>query len=206
MPSDGSVTNWMKQFRDGDTDAAQFLWERYYERLVRLACRKLKGSPRRMADEEDVAIVAFENFLSGIQDGRFPKLEDRNDLWQILVMLTDRKAKDAMRRDGRRRKHEIGESAVAKPSASASDSSTLDQLLGDAPTPESAAQMIDDVRRMLDCLGDDGLRQIALLKLEGYSNERIAAKIGRVSRTVDRKLNLIRERWREMANEQADLA
>lgn len=201
MSTDGSVTKWMKEFRDGDQEAAQLLWERYYERLVRFACSKLKGMPRRMADEEDVAIVAFENFLRGVQTGQFPKLEDRNDLWQILVMLGDRKAKDLLRRDGRRRKHEVGESAVAKQDVRASDSSSFDQFFGDSPTPETAVEMVENLRRMLDCLDDEGLREIALLKLEGHTNERISELIGRARRTVDRKLNLIRERWQEIANE-----
>jgi DNA-directed RNA polymerase specialized sigma24 family protein len=46
-------------------------------------------------------------------------------------------------------------------------------------------------------LGDDTLRQVALLKLEGYENAEIAARLNCALRTVERKLNLIRALWAE---------
>jgi DNA-directed RNA polymerase specialized sigma24 family protein len=48
---------------------------------------------------------------------------------------------------------------------------------------------------MLDALADDTLKQIATLKLEGYTNEEIAGRLGCVPRTVERKLERIREKW-----------
>ena len=85
--------------RRGDSYAAQKLWERYLDRLVRLARRKLGGAPRRAADEEDVAIAAFANFYRGVEAGRFSKLDDRDDLWQLLIVLTERNAIDQIRRE-----------------------------------------------------------------------------------------------------------
>src|SRR5262245_43324907 len=62
MPSAGSVTHWLGLLRAGDHAAAQPLWERYFSRLVGLARAKLQGLPRRAADEEDVALSAFDSF------------------------------------------------------------------------------------------------------------------------------------------------
>ncbi len=45
-----------------------------------------------MADEEDVAACALESFFLRAQRGQFPELHDRNDLWQVLVTITERKA------------------------------------------------------------------------------------------------------------------
>ena len=87
-----SVTLWLGQLQAGDSDAAQQLWQRYVDRLIRLASRKLGDLPRRVADEEDVVISAFNDFLRGVEEGRFARLDDREDLWQVLVMLTERKA------------------------------------------------------------------------------------------------------------------
>ena len=92
MASDQSVTYWIGQLKAGDAQAAQQLWERYYTRLVRLAQQKLQPLPRRAADEEDVALSAFHSFCNGVDKGRFPQLNDRDDLWQILVTLTGWKA------------------------------------------------------------------------------------------------------------------
>jgi DNA-directed RNA polymerase specialized sigma24 family protein len=40
---------------------------------------------------------------------------------------------------------------------------------------------------------------VALWKMEGYANEEIAAKLGCVPRTVERRLRLIRSVWTEAA-------
>ena len=71
------------------------------------------------------------------------------------------------------------------------------QFLGREPTPEDAAQFAEDYERLLARLGDETLRTIALSKLEGHTNEEIAAELGTSPRTVDRKLNLIRKIWEE---------
>ena len=49
-------------------------------------------------DGEDVVQQAFSEFFFQVQEGRFPKLNDRDDLWQVLAMLVDRRAKDQIRR------------------------------------------------------------------------------------------------------------
>src|SRR5205823_406810 len=92
MSSTGSITHWISRLKAGDEAAAQKLWECYFERLVRLARKKLRGFPRRAADEEDVALSAFDDFCRCAERGRFPRLSDRDDLWQVLVVLTERKA------------------------------------------------------------------------------------------------------------------
>ena len=78
----------------GDHAAAQVLWERYFDHLVRLARRRLAISRRTGADadEEDAALSAFDSFCAGLAGGRFPRLEDRDDLWGLLVVITARKA------------------------------------------------------------------------------------------------------------------
>ncbi len=54
----------------------------------------------------------------------------------------------------------------------------------------------EDFERLLLLLADDELRRIALLKLEGYTNEELAQRIGRSIPTVERRLRLIRETWK----------
>ena len=68
----------------GDEPAAAKLWQRYYERLVRLACKKLGSHPARAADEEDVAVSAFQSFCQRATGEPFPNLHDRDDLWHLL--------------------------------------------------------------------------------------------------------------------------
>lgn len=104
MCSDGSVTHWFGQIREGDSVAAQAVWECYFPELVRLARKKLGGAPRRAADEEDVALSAMDSFFDAAQQGRFPNLADRYDLWRLLLRMTARKVVDLRRREARKRR------------------------------------------------------------------------------------------------------
>ena len=202
MLSEASVTTWIGQLKAGEQAAAQPLWERYFEQLVRLARQRLGETPRRAADEEDVALSAFENFCRGAREGRFPRLNDRHDLWQILVMLTERKAKDQVRRALTRERIEVGESKFTNPLASTSDPAGVGQLADSEPTPQFAAQVAEEYQRLLDSLGDDTLRKIARWKMEGYTEAEIAKKLGRTTRTVERKLQMIRQRWQALCPEE----
>src|SRR6516164_352846 len=104
MTSTGSVTEWIGQLRGGDAEAAQKLWEGYFQKMVELARRKLQGLPRRAADEEDVAFSAFKSFCLGASAGRYPQLGDRDSLWPLLVSITAHKAVDLMRHEHRRKR------------------------------------------------------------------------------------------------------
>src|SRR5262245_51966189 len=99
MSSAGSVTGWLGDLQAGSPEAAQQLWQRYYGRLVGLARLKLRGAARRLADEEDIALSAFDSFCRGAEQGRFPRLDDRDNLWHLLVTLTSRKATNLLRHE-----------------------------------------------------------------------------------------------------------
>src|SRR5438477_5346017 len=104
MPSNDDVTEWVRQLEAGDRDAAGGLWEAYYRRLVGLARGKLRDLPRRAADEEDVALSAFDSFCRGAEQGRFPRLDDRDNLWRLLVVITERKACDLVQHEHRQKR------------------------------------------------------------------------------------------------------
>ncbi len=190
MAPEGSITRWLGQVREGDEAAVQHLWERYFHRLVGLARTKLQGAPRGMADEEDVALSAFGSFCRNAEQGRFPQLLDREGLWQLLVVITARKALHLIRDEGRQKRG--GGAAPA--------GGVLQQLLSQEPSPDFAAQAAEEYQRLFRKLGDPELESVALWKMEGYSVEEIAARLGYAPRSVKRKLALIRSIWeKEMA-------
>ena len=196
MPSDGSVTHWLQQLREGDAAAAQPLWERYFGRLVGLARARLQGTPRRAADEEDVALSAFDSFCQGVEAGRFPRLDDRDNLWRVLVALTARKAIDHARAERRRKRGGgavLDEAALGDGPAGAV--AALEDVVGREPTPEFAAVLAEECRRLLGLLPDAGLREVAVWKMEGFTNAEIAGRLGCGLRSVERKLRLIRAAW-----------
>jgi DNA-directed RNA polymerase specialized sigma24 family protein len=194
MTPEGSVSTWLGLLKGGDTDAAQPLWERYFRRLVGLARTRLREAPRRVADEEDVAICAFNSFCRGVEGGRFPKLADRDDLWRVLVVLTARKAAHLLRDQNRQKR-----GGLAEPLRIGADDGEVEAVLSTEPTPEFAAETADEFRRLLGRLQDQELEQVAVWKLEGFTNDEIAERLACAPRTVERKLRLIREVWEASA-------
>jgi DNA-directed RNA polymerase specialized sigma24 family protein len=195
MDDPQSVTLWLQQLQAGDAAAAQPLWERYFTQLVHLARGKLRGASRGAADEEDVALSAFDSFCRGVANGRFPQLEDRNNLWKLLITLTVRKAIDLLEFEGRQKRGGGRvENEGALPDAPEAGRG-LDQIAGPEPTPDFAAQVAEECQRLLEQLGDAELRAVALAKLEGYTNAEIAQQIGCAEVTIERRLRLIRKFW-----------
>jgi DNA-directed RNA polymerase specialized sigma24 family protein len=190
MDPEGSVTRWIAQLKTGDRAAAQPLWEAYFHRLVALARMRLRGTQRGAADEEDVALAAFDSFYRRAERGQFPKLEGRHDLWQLLIWLTVCKAVDLTRREAR----QPGRGAMAR-SRAEQDELDIEQVMGTEPTPEFAALAADQFGRLLDRLGDETLRNVAIWRMEGQTNAEIAARLGCVKSTVERKLQRIRDLW-----------
>lgn len=197
MSDEGSITAMLHELRAGDSLAAQRLWNHYYHRLVGLARKKLGDASRRVADEDDVVLHAFNSFCTGAAAGRFPQLDDRDDLWQVLMMLTARKAGDQRREQTRLKRGGgavLGESALISPEREQGQSG-LDGLAGGEPTPEFAAQVAEEYRHLLTLLNDDMLKSIAVARMEGYSVDDIASRLEVNPRTIERKLRLIREIW-----------
>jgi len=194
MTADDPITVWIGRLRAGDPTAIRPLWDRYFQRLVGLARRRLRDACRRVADEEDVALSAFDSFCRNAEHGRFPDLADRDSLWRLLAKFTLRKAA-----------HHIRDAARLKRGGGSSPSDGdrgLAEVLGREPDPDLAAQVAEECDRLLASLGDPELRRVALLRMEGYLVDEVADRVGCAPRSVKRKLQLIRTIWdREAADE-----
>lgn len=192
--------------RRGDEAAAQEIWERYYSRLVNLARRNLRGG-RRESDEEDVVQSALNSFFQAAAGGRFPRLDDHDGLWKLLVTFTLRKVSKRHRRqsaDKRGGGKTRGESVFRNESPGASQPRGLDHFaLSEEPTPEIAIEMTEVLDEMLAELPGDDLREIAIMKLEGFQNKEIARRLDVVEMTVSRKLKRIRTRWANRVSERS---
>lgn len=196
MSSEPRVSLWIDQLKAGDPGAAQKIWEAYYHRLVGLARTKLQRAQRLAADEEDVALSAFDSFCRGAEQGKFPRLHDRDNLWRLLVTLTVRKAQRLVR-DQQAQKRGGGAVLGESDLLDGADAGTagLEQVIGREPTPAFAAEVADECQQLLDRLDDDVLRTVALRKMEGETNDEIAAWLGCAPSTVERRLRLIRRIW-----------
>jgi DNA-directed RNA polymerase specialized sigma24 family protein len=189
------VTACIDQLRAGDRAAAQLLWQCYFHRLVGLARKKLRRAPRGMADEEDVALSAFDSFCRGAEQGRFPQLFDRDDLWHLLLVIVERKAIDLVNHEKAQKR---GKGLVRHEGSLAGDSpitAPFDKIAATEPTPEQAVQVAERLRALLAVLENDRQRAVAVAKMEGYTNEETSKRINCAVPTVERDLRRIRKIW-----------
>jgi RNA polymerase sigma factor (sigma-70 family) len=184
--SRGSVTNWLDGLKAQSDSAAQELWNRYFAQLVALARQRLYGFGRDI-DEEDIALSALKSAMLGVQNNGFPDLHDRTGLWPLLVTITARKAFNEIKRQRTKKRGRAAEVSDAE----------VHMFIGTDPTPEFVVELVDEMESLTAALGDDTLRTIVGLKLEGYTNEEIASKLDVSTRTVVRKLRRIRQEWQE---------
>lgn len=196
MPNDeqGSVTRWITDLKAGDRRAVQPLWERYFARMASLARARLRAVRLRDGgqDEEDAALSAFDSLCVGLERGQFPQLDDREDLWRLLVVITSRKVLLQARRHLRQKRGGGNVRLATDLAEDGDDDELLARVVSSEPTPEFAAMVAEEYRRLLDRLGNDLMRQIAILRMEGATGDEIASKLGCARRTVVRQLSLIR--------------
>lgn len=193
-----SVSLWIDQLKAGDREATAPLWERYFRRLIGLARKRLADRPRLGADAEDVALSAFDSFFRGAENGRFPQLRDRDDLWHVLVTITARKAQHLVRdqsRDKRGGGAVLGESAFLVGGKEGEFRPGFDQVFANEPSAEFVAQLTDEFERLFEQIPDPDLRAITTMKMEGYTIDEMSAKLGRAPATIERKLKVIRSIW-----------
>jgi RNA polymerase sigma factor (sigma-70 family) len=177
-----SITRLIRAVQDGSGSAVRLLLAAYFDRLVQLASKRLQNLPGLGGYGEDLALRSFHSVYRRLRDPARPlDLAGRDDLWRLLAARTVSRAIDLIRRH--------------RPAEVAGDQDVT-QLLTREPTPEEAAEVADECRRLLELLQEPELRQIALWKVEGYTNGEIAARLDCVPRTVERKVSRIRLLWK----------
>jgi RNA polymerase sigma factor (sigma-70 family) len=194
MRASESVTHWLPGVRTGDGQALTQLWSRYYQRLVLLARRRLGPAHHGLCDEEDIAAEAMHSFFRRARNGSFPELGNREDLWRLLAAITKRKAISQLRRDRRQLDRAVREGESLGWESGSDDFSRAGEH---GWTAEDQVCFRETLSYLLAGLNDD-LRQIAVSRLQGYTLVEIAAQIGRSVPTVERRLRVIRERWRRL--------
>ena len=190
----GSVSVWIEGVKTGCETAATNLWTRYRHRVLGIARRKLSGECKAVADEEDVAVAAFQSFLRRCREGGYPDLRDRDDLWRLLLTITVHKAANQVRDQNCQKR---GAQQSQSDSQPAQMLANWEDLAVTDVSPAWIASVADSLNHLLSNFSDGELRSIVLYKLEGYSNTEVADKIGRSVPTIERRLRIVREKWRQ---------
>src|SRR5690606_3729091 len=126
-------------------------------------------SPRRVVDEEDIALSALRCLYEGAARGQYSSIVNRKELWQLLATITIRKVIDQQRQlvQAKRGGGRVRGDSVLQAAGDDHHLAGFDQFGRDAPTPEALAIAAEEFQRLMVLLDNDCLRQIAQLKLEG---------------------------------------
>lgn len=183
----------IRRLRDGSNTAAREVFDRYVERLLGLAKRRIGARMNSRVDPEDVVQSVFRTFFSRMKNDQF-HINAEDDLFKLLVRITVHKTlrqiahhKAAKRDPG----HEVAQGSDAQ--------EMLMQAMDAEPTPETVVTFMDTLEHFLSQLPDQD-RQILELRLQGHSTEEIATQLG----SYDRKIRRVLERIREVAIEEQE--
>jgi len=198
MGREGSVTRLIQFLRSGDAAerdlAARLIWQRYFRDLLELARNNLNKRIRRREDEEDVLQSMYKSFCLRQQRGEFD-LASRDALWKLLVTITLRIARNAANKQMREKRDVGREQTISDQDDGESGQWVLEQMDSSGPSPAEAALLNEALERRLEMLDDAQLREIALWRLEGYTNGEIAARLDCTERSIERRLERIRSKW-----------
>lgn len=197
------ITLWLDGLKEGDQSDVEKIVSRYYQPIVNMVRKRLPSAVRRFADEEDVALSALNSFVARAQAGQFAKLENRDDLWKVLVTISLRKAAKYVKRESAQKRG--GRNVRGESVFRGAGGSGLDQVADDRPplgedvdSKECAEKILD----FLDSLDDKALRFIVLCKSEGLTDASIAEQLNCSPKTVQRKMQRLREEVRKWAQNQ----
>ncbi|MEL7496531.1 MAG: ECF-type sigma factor [Planctomycetota bacterium] len=194
---DNPVSVWIDELRQADEIAALKVWEHFSARLHQSARNSLRAKTKRVYDEEDAVLSMFQSLCRGLAEGRFPDLHDRDSLWHLMLVMTGRKISNRHRHDQRQRRDDRRTLTDSVFSESHLDQGQQlgDGLLSREPTPEFIAELHETSERLFAAIDQPDLKEIALLRVEGYNDSEIADRLDCSRRTVQRRLTMIRQLW-----------
>ena len=188
----GSITCLLPQLHNRNELAIEAIWRRYVRRIHGAARPVIAGLGPGLGDEEDVAQSAFYAFCEVAARDRLPPIGSRDELWRLLFTITRRKAINRLRREFRLRRG--GRARVVH------DADAVNRACDGADLPVDLVELqqsLDDLFEKLEATGDARLAKVARLRLEGFSNQEIADRLGCTVRTIQRKLHILERLWTE---------
>ncbi len=200
----GEFTQLLDRVREGDEQAIAKLWQDYYQQLVRIAAKRLPPNLRRTGDEEDIALSAFHSFIAGIRRDQFPDLSGPDNLWGLLITFTGRKVHAHLRHQTRQKRgggNVRGES-VFMDRGDDRRAAGIGNVTGQTLPADIRAELAEACDRLLDRLDDEQLKQIAVMRMDGFLVDEISDRLELSKRAVERRLQLIRRIWTESSAEE----
>jgi len=197
MNEDEEWDQMLAGLRTGDEQACERFWSEYAPMLESVADRQLSQRLKRRVGADDIVLSACRTFFRRVSDGQF-ELPDAEALWRLICTITLTKARRAARDNLRKKRGMDREQSL---DAGDDDSTNpAGQLPGNSTTPLDAAMVADQMEALLGGLGEQECT-ILDLKLQQFTNDEIAEKVGCSERSVRRIISKLKERWLSMEEE-----
>ncbi|MDB4372677.1 ECF-type sigma factor [Mariniblastus sp.] len=193
---DDPVTIWIEQVRQSDDEAIKRVWQHFADGLQEYARGKIHPKTRRVYDEQDAVQSMFLSLCQGLKADRYPDLQNRDNLWRLMLVMTGRKISKRhrfdrqLKRDNRRL---LTDSYFVQNSHDRNSPNLYPSAA--EPTPELLAEFADTSSALIEALGTDNLKDVALLRIEGFDDCEIASRLQCSRSTVQRRLVMIRKIW-----------
>ena len=191
-PDPGSISQWVLRLKSGNPTATQAIWDRFYPKLVEAANKRLIKNPDPATSGEDIAQSSFRNVCLGVLEGKYPQLENRDDLWKLLLVSMINRVRSHYRSINAQKRAVSLEESI---------DSIDDELLVQFKSPAAQSELDDLIDFLLNKLDQEDpsgqLRQIAVLYLNEHSASDIAKIIHRRKTNILHKVQLIRALWEE---------
>ena len=174
----------VSDYQAGSESAARDLFDKYCERLMKLAKRRIGQRMASRFDPEDVIQSAFRTFFTRVKNDEFT-FEAEDDLFKLLVRLTVRKTL---------RRIEHHSAAKRNPNLEAAqrtdDVEPFSLVASHTVTPDMEVALLDEFQDFIGNLPELD-RKVIELKIQGYSTVEIAEQVGSYERKVRRVLERI---------------
>lgn len=187
MTEEEPAIDLIKRWRQGDQRAADLLYGRYFEQMMRIIGAQIPAKIRGRVAPEDVAQSVFRTVFRRLRRGEF-QFQDDQDIWKLLVTVALNKTRSqtsknlAARRDVNRETR-IGDVPIDE---------SLSQRLQSQPSISEVLAFRETLALLFARLANDEV-EVIQLRLEGYTQEEIATRLQVTTRTVRRKLTTIRQ-------------
>ena len=174
----------VSNYQAGSESAARDLFDKYCERLMKLAKRRIGQRMASRFDPEDVIQSAFRTFFTRVKNDEFT-FEAEDDLFKLLVRLTVRKTLRRIEHHSAAKRNPNSEAAQRT-----DDIEPFSLIASRAVTPDMEVALIDEFQLFIGDLPELD-RQVIELKIQGYTTVEIAEKVGSYERKVRRVLERI---------------
>lgn len=184
-PLRGSMSMLLQNWTANENQIAQWIQAEYFPRLRNLSARVLQGLPGANVDADDVIQSALKSFCLYMRRNASADGKDRDDVWRLLCHIAARKAS---RRRKRQTRGLSGGVVIAMTDLTDNeDSHPIDGIIQQLSSDEFDLIIKDAVESL-----DQSLQPIALMVMEGKSQEEISQTLNCSKRTVIRKFHLVK--------------